>query len=197
VRHAEAADRDAQGDLLMCGQLDVPLTLRGQRDAQRLRTAAVGLGRVDAIYTSTLRRAIETARPLARHLRLEPRAWRSLCEISCGLLEGVSLARVKAEHANLWHANLAQDDDNFAWHGGETYRRFRARVLRAVGTIARMHRGGRVIVVTHAGVISQVLGVLNGVPPACWEPYRPATASLTEVWWQEGPVHATARLRGE
>jgi alpha-ribazole phosphatase/probable phosphoglycerate mutase len=41
-----------------------------------------------------------------------------------------------------------------------------------------------VLVVTHAGVISQILGALRGVRPARWEPLRPGNASLTSVTWQ-------------
>jgi alpha-ribazole phosphatase/probable phosphoglycerate mutase len=38
-------------------------------------------------------------------------------------------------------------------------------------------------VVTHAGVISQLLGFLQGIRAAAWEPFRPDNASLTKLEW--------------
>ena len=39
---------------------------------------------------------------------------------------------------------------------------------------------------THAGVVSQILGALEGLSPACWELYRPVNTALTEVAWGWG-----------
>ena len=184
IRHAQAADRDAEGQLLLCGQVDLPLTRRGRLQAEQLRQAIAGLRSVDALYTSTLRRAVETSRPLAQQLALKPKRWPSLREISCGVLDGMPVTDVKRTYPELWDANLAQADGDFRWPGGESYDGFRKRVLRAVQQIARTHAGGRVLIVTHAGVISQVLGALTGEPAARWEVFRPAPATLTEVRWE-------------
>jgi broad specificity phosphatase PhoE len=79
---------------------------------------------------------------------------------------------------------MAQTDNDFRWPGGETYAQFRQRVLRAVQRIARTHAGGRVLIVTHAAVISQILGYLTDEPAARWEAFRPECATLTEVGWR-------------
>ena len=184
IRHAQAADRDAHGVLRLSGQVDLPLTQHGRGQADALRQLAPSLGPVDALYTSTLRRARETARPLAEALGVDVRRWRSLREISCGQLDGLSITEVRTNYPDLWDANLAQADDDFCWPGGETYRSFRRRVMRAVRRIIRTHPGGRVVIVTHAGVISQVLGTLADEPASRWERFRPGTASLTEVSWR-------------
>jgi alpha-ribazole phosphatase/probable phosphoglycerate mutase len=123
---------------------------------------------------------------MGSRLGVAPRAFDLLREIHCGRLEGVPLAEVQQRYPILWRANLRQIDDGFQWPGGESYRDFRQRVLHAVSTIAARHRGERVIIVTHAGVISQVLGALNGVRAACWEAFRPHNASLTIVQWADG-----------
>ena len=190
IRHAQAADRDDRGQLRLSGQVDLPLTRRGRRQAKLLRHVAHRLRPVDALYTSTLRRAVETARPLAEALALEVRRWPSLREISCGRLDGQSIADVRTRYPRLWTANLAQADDDFRWPGGESYRSFRRRVLCAVRRIAHAHAGGRVVVVTHAGVISQVLGLLAGEAASRWEPFRPGPASITAVRWR----HTTGSL---
>ena len=70
------------------------------------------------------------------------------------------ISEVQQRYPKLWEENEAQQNENFSWPDGETYRRFRRRVLRVVNAIARRHEGQRVLVVTHAGVINQVLGTL-------------------------------------
>jgi alpha-ribazole phosphatase/probable phosphoglycerate mutase len=85
-----------------------------------------------------------------------------------------------------WAQNESQSDPEFRWPGGESYREFRERVLGAMERIATYHHPARVLVVTHAGVISQVVGWVNGESPARWEPFRPRNTSVTEMRWHAG-----------
>jgi broad specificity phosphatase PhoE len=124
---------------------------------------------------------VETAAAAPAVLLPRLRKLRSLEEIHCGAVEGLPLERVQAEYADLWARNLLQEDDDFCWPGGESYAALRRRVLRAVRAIARLHRGERVVVVTHAGVISQILGWIHGRNAARWEEFRPGNASITQV----------------
>jgi broad specificity phosphatase PhoE len=55
--------------------------------------------------------------------------------------------------------------------------------MRAVRAIARQHMGQRVLVVTHAGVINQVIGSITGASAAKWETPRPRNTSITHVLW--------------
>jgi broad specificity phosphatase PhoE len=55
-----------------------------------------------------------------------------------------------------------------------------------VRSIAAAHQSGRVAIVTHAGVISQIIGSLSGVSPARWGLFRPGNASVTELTWRSG-----------
>jgi broad specificity phosphatase PhoE len=108
---------------------------------------------------------------------------RSLAEISCGTLEGWPIDEVRQEYPDYWERNETQADEEFCWPGGETYRRFRRRVLRALRAISGRHPGERVAVFTHAGVVNQVLGYLEGQSAARWENLRPGNTGLTEVEW--------------
>jgi broad specificity phosphatase PhoE len=139
IRHAQAADRDSEGNVRMCGWLDVPLTPHGQQQAECLPSALARFDRIAGLYTSSLQRAVDTALPIARGLGIEPRVFSALREISCGDLEGLPVAEVKRRYPRLWQANLAQNDDAFCWPGGESYRLFRVRVLKALaGSDTRM-----------------------------------------------------------
>jgi broad specificity phosphatase PhoE len=168
----------------MSGWHDVPLSRQGALEAYRLAQTLRG-ERIDALYSSTSRRAVQTAAPLARALGMHPHLEPDLREISCGTLEGETLADVRRRFPTLWQRNMRQRDEDFCWPGGESYRAFRERVLACMRTIAAQHAGQHVAVVTHAGVISQVLGALHGASPANWEAWRPANASITVVHWRQ------------
>lgn len=134
-----------------------------------------------ACYSSPLARALQTA--VATPPTLTPVPLDSLREIQVGPLEGVMLEEVQAQHPDHWERHLAHMDDEFAWPGGETYRGFRERALKALAELAERHAAGRILVFTHAGFISQVVGAIAGTPAGRWDLHRPGNASITEVSW--------------
>jgi broad specificity phosphatase PhoE len=182
IRHAAS---DPAGRL--CGSFDLPLSADGRAAlavlGQRLRRQAP-----DALYTSTLRRARDVADTLGTGWRLQPQPAEWAREIHCGDVEGMRFDQIQQSYPDHWTRNEAEIDDGFAWPGGETYAAFRARILDGLRAAVAPYIGGRLAVVTHAGVISQVLGVIRGRPPAAWTPDRPHPLAATEITWQdEGP----------
>jgi alpha-ribazole phosphatase/probable phosphoglycerate mutase len=184
IRHA-AIDTHSR----LCGSLDVPLSAAGRARLHALLRRRRAHARVpDVLFTSTLRRAVEVARELGRAWDLEPRPTDWAREIDCGEFEGMPLQRLQGAFPALWSRNHAQVEDTFAWPGGESYIQFRARVLSGLAAAADAYRSGRVAVVTHAGVIAQVLGVIKGRAACVWEPDRPDPLTATEVLWENcGP----------
>jgi broad specificity phosphatase PhoE len=170
----------------LCGSFDVALAPAGRAQIETLLRQPQRAASPDALYTSTLRRASEVACALGRAWALTPRPAEWAREIHCGEVEGMPLEMLQRKFPHLWRRNAAQDDDAFGWPGGEAYADFRARVLAGLATTAAAHNGGRVVVVTHAGVISQVLGVIRHRRPAIWELDRPDPFTATEVTWQDG-----------
>lgn len=170
----------------MIGRTDAPLSGRGRAEVDRLRDRMRVAPPFVAVYTSPLRRANDTALALAEAGCGPLHVCEGLQEIDCGPLDGLPLDEVERRVPDLWSANQRHDDDRFRWPGGESYREFRCRSLAAIRTIAREHRGERVAVVTHAGVISQLVGALRGLSPARWDLYRPANTALTEIEWGYG-----------
>ncbi|HWM92885.1 MAG TPA: histidine phosphatase family protein [Thermoanaerobaculia bacterium] len=182
IRHGHTAG-NSSGGLRMSGWTDTSLSDRGRLQVACL-ARRISSEPVSVVYASPLLRAQQTARPVATaagaELRLEP----DLREIHCGEVDGWPVAEVQRLHPGLWKANLRQDDEGFRWPGGESYRELRERSLEAVRRIAAAHPGERIAVVTHAGVISQIVGCLRGNGAACWERYRPENCSLTELDWE-------------
>jgi broad specificity phosphatase PhoE len=149
---------------------------------------------VNALYTSPLVRARDVATALGALWRIEPIVENGVSEIDCGRFEGMPIDVLQEQYPELWAANLAQQDEEFAWPGGESYREFRSRVLRGVERIVSAHQGAQVAIVTHAGVITQILGALRGRSPAEWEPDRPEPLTATEVTWVNGGPAALLRF---
>jgi broad specificity phosphatase PhoE len=178
IRHAHTDPGPA-----LCGCLDVGLSDRGWQHVAELTERAPTVESPAALYTSPLLRARVVAEALTERWRIDAQCANALREIECGVLEGVPFSDVQRAYPEIWARNLAQDDEDFRWPGGETYREFRARILDGLGDIAARHPAQRVAIVTHAGVISQVLGALYARPAAQWEPDRPEPLSATEVVW--------------
>ena len=200
IRHGHVAANGGDDDSPMAGWTDVPLSPCGRRQIERLRQHLACTPRFDAIYSSPLSRARETAQSLA-DAELEPLHFcPELKEINCGEADGLPILEVKRRFPESWRENLRQVREDFRWPGGESYREFRERCLAAVQSIAANHRPGCVVLVTHAGVINQIIGSILGLSPARWEPFRPGNASLSELLWQGSSgaiVSFDCRLHGE
>jgi broad specificity phosphatase PhoE len=186
VRHGHTAGNDSGQDVPMSGWTDLPLTEEGIHEVAAAGDRLSHEPPPAAIYASPLNRALQTARLLAGRfpssLELQPEP--GLCEIGCGRVDGLPMSKVRELYAAEWARNERQDDPDFRWPGGESYRELRERVVTVTRRIASRHAGKRVLLVTHAGVISQLVGWIMGTSPARWGLYRPSNGSITEVEWR-------------
>jgi broad specificity phosphatase PhoE len=180
VRHGHTGAADGP-DPLMMGWTDLPLTARGETEAEAVRDWLLQEPPVTALYTSSLTRARQTAAKLARAVDRPAIVMDELREINCGELDGWRVSQVQRLHPDFWQRNLDQKDEQFRWPGGESYRELRLRSFRAISGISAAHPGGRVVIVTHTGVIAQLVGAIHGIQPARWSEFRPGSASITEI----------------
>jgi alpha-ribazole phosphatase/probable phosphoglycerate mutase len=184
LRHPHTAANDG-GGVHLNGWTDAPLSETGEEQARLVVERLAADARIVAVYTSPLVRARAVAERLAsRELPLI--CVGDLVEIGCGDVDGWHVDRVRRRYPLLWHRNELQDDEHFRWPGGESCREFRARCLAAIDGIVRTHPGQRVVVVTHAGVVSQLLGAIAGTSCARWDAFRPGNASITTVEFRGG-----------
>jgi broad specificity phosphatase PhoE len=141
------------------GHTDRPLTERGREQARALADL-VAREQIEALYTSPLRRAQETAEIVAARTGLEPVSLPELREVDTGSWSGLSRPEVKArfpEGFERWVGGGA------GWDGGETYEEMAERVLRGLRSIAEAHPGGRVLIVSHGGPIRAIHAAADGV----------------------------------
>ena len=148
VRHGETA---WNVENRIQGQLDIALNDHGRWQALRLAAALAGES-VDAIYTSDLRRTIDTAAPTARDGRIVCVADAGLRERGFGVFEGLTFTEIEQrwpEQSARWRRR----DPDFGAEGGETLIEFYARSVASVTRLAAAHPGRTIMIVTHGGVL--------------------------------------------
>ena len=138
------------------GQADTPLSRTGHDQARQLARRFQHEERcIQAIYTSDLRRARDTAGILGQALGVTPveaTAWR---EMDIGTWSGLTTAEVASRHAEEW-ARLRQGED-LPRGGGETFAQFQGRLVQSSQQFIRDHGGEQIIVVTHGGAVRAFL----------------------------------------
>jgi phosphoserine phosphatase len=170
------------------GGLDASLSLRGHAQAAALAAELTRI-RFDALYTSPLRRARDTAAACRPALGLEPVVVDGLREVGLGAWEGLTLETVQARDGERYRRWLAAPLDHPP-PGGEPMAGLATRVRATLDGLCRRHAEGRVLVVSHGGAISSALcGWLGRPLNAIWS-LRLDNASITRVALPAGEVLA-------
>jgi probable phosphoglycerate mutase len=175
--------------------MDPGLTPEGQAMAEEF-AAAYRRTPWEAIYTSPLRRAVETATPLARAISLPFEERAGLAEIDYGVWDGKSADEVDREY----HDEYVRWSSDPAWNaptGGETAIALSQRVTQVIEEIRVAHPEGNVLVVTHKASIRVLLCALLGVDVGRFR-YRfgcPVGSVTVVEFGTHGPLAATVADR--
>jgi probable phosphoglycerate mutase len=108
--------------------------------------------RFDALYSSDLARARQTAEALAQREGHEIRLLPDLRERCFGIFEGLTAAEGEARYPEAYRHYIARDLD-YDFESGESLRAFAARIERAIAFLLRHHAGQTLAAVTHGGVL--------------------------------------------
>lgn len=158
VRHGETEynrQRIVQGR-----GVDTPLNGTGRRQAEAVaqRLAEVPL---DVMYTSTLRRAIQTAEPIVRtHPDVPIYRLADLEEMGWGVFEGTAPSSQRRAAFEDMYARWHRGEFDFRIEGGESILDVQARGRRAMRHILDRHRGKTILVVTHGRYLRVLLATL-------------------------------------
>jgi probable phosphoglycerate mutase len=169
ARHGET-DWNRQGRFQ--GHADPPLNELGRAQARELaeRLAATPF---DAVYSSDLLRARETAEILATSHDVPVITDAGLREVDVGSWSGLTRAEISERFPDAEH------------HDGETREEHLARVLETVERIAHTHPGERILVVSHGGSLRALRRHCTG------EPVHPiANCGVYELCFEDGAFAA-------
>jgi probable phosphoglycerate mutase len=191
IRHGLPVRRE-----LTEGAADPELAPEGHEQAARL-ARYLESEQIDAIYASPMARAKETAAPLAELFGMEIAISPGVAEWDQNSPEYVPVEELKAANDPRWQAMLDGE-----WSSDESEEDFRARVLDAVETIVNDHKGQRVAVVCHGGIINGYLSHILGLGEFARGFFYPNYTSINRVAAAASgersivTVNETSHLRG-
>jgi ribonuclease H / adenosylcobalamin/alpha-ribazole phosphatase len=185
IRHGETL---ANREFRYLGNRDEPLADSGRAQADCLALALAQLP-VRAVYASPLRRAEETARPIASRLDVplftEPR----LREQCFGEWEGLTRAEVMARNGGSGELERWEADPGAtAPPGGEALEAVRERTLACVEDLGAPHRGEWIALVSHVGPIKALLCSALNVPLGTVTRMFLDPGTVSVIDWEERPM---------
>lgn len=178
VRHGET---DWNIESKIQGQTDIALNERGRQQAEEFAVRIAGGDyQVDSIYTSSKRRALETAQIIGAALKIEPKIQPGLEEICLGKWEGYTWKQVKelfGEEYQIWRDNRRYQVPPM----GESYQQLLDRLLPAIRDITQKEKGN-VLVVTHSAVIMTLMSYMYDTPfEDMAKNYKTGNAGIVEL----------------
>ncbi len=178
LRHAETA----RPDVFHGAESNIGLSERGLRQAIALAPVLAAQQPV-IVVCSAMRRAVDTAAPIAQAcatpLQIEPH----LHERKVGLLSGTPFTQADG----VWLETLRRwmtGETSYAPEGAESFDAIRDRVLPVWRRLAEQHAGKTYVVVAH-GVVNKVIlcSLHAGLTPANWNDFRSHNLGVHELQW--------------
>jgi len=148
----------------ICGRSDVRLSEAGRRQAKRLAERLKPIA-FDALYSSPLLRAIDTARFISERIGLKPLVDHRLVELDYGQWEGKTLAEIMKNDPKTLRAWEA-DPGEVAPPGGESGLEAQQRVVPFLDSLAAKYPKGQVAVVFHKTVCRLAICHVLGMSPS-------------------------------
>jgi 2,3-bisphosphoglycerate-dependent phosphoglycerate mutase len=185
VRHAQPQRVDAGS---VDGAADPGLTPLGNQQAARL-AAWLAPDAPTAVCTSPLRRARETAAPLAAALGVDAQVVPGVTEYDATSGEYIPIEDLRAAKDDRWYATIEGRWDDA---GGVDPRAFQRQVVPAVEALIDRFTGGRVVVVTHGGVLNVFLAHVLGLETPLW--FHPEYTSISRVLAARGGTRSVATV---
>ena len=174
IRHGET-ESNRLG--LALGQRDVALNERGLWQADRLGRALTGIP-LAAVYSSPLRRTLDTARAVAAPHDLAVEIEERLIEMDIGEADGLTFAEVRKRYPRLLEAWGGEDGPSHPMPGGERLVDVQQRAWSAVNDLAARHADEEVAAVTHNFVILSVLARVLGIELAQFRRLRHSVGAI-------------------
>ena len=181
VRHGETEWnklRRIQG-----GGSDTPLNEKGGQQAQSL-ALKLKQERVQAIYSSRLQRALDTALAIARYHQLDVASEPSLNEIDAGEMEGTPIDKI-GSHLDQLLIKGDPDGSIFKRHGGESLAEVQQRAWSTIQRLVNKHHDGVIVVVSHYFAILTIICTVLNLPLSQIGRLRLGPGSISTIVFDE------------
>ncbi len=184
VRHAQT-DRNRDGRVQ--GLSDPPLTELGREQAQRLADHLRSYS-AQAIYSSPLQRAVETARPIAASLNLSLQIEPSLIELDAGELDGLSGQEMRERYPEFMRAWSDGTGQTLPLPGGESLSDVQQRAWRFIESLSHREELEAAVCVSHHFVLLTAIAAAIHLPLGNLARIRQGLASYSVLDFRNGRV---------
>jgi probable phosphoglycerate mutase len=164
------------------------LTAAGREQARRLADWLAS-EQIDAVLASPLRRALDTAQPIAEALGLEVEAFEGIIEYDSNSDHYIPMEELRVTKDERWTAMVEGRWDEF---GADLPEISRARIDEAVAAIIERFPGRRVAAVCHGGVINVAMGGALGIEKPLW--FEPGYTSISRMLASRNGIRTVASL---
>jgi probable phosphoglycerate mutase len=170
------------------------LSEAGQAQAQVAADRIAALGRVDAVYSSPLERARETAGPIAKAKGLKVRVDKGLLECDFGDWTGAELKKLMKLPE--W-TTVLRAPSTFRFPNGESFIEMQTRMVSALDRLRAAHEGGVVVCVSHADTVKAAVAHAMGTHIDLFQRIVISPCSITAIAYSAGgPVVLTVNSTG-
>jgi broad specificity phosphatase PhoE len=196
VRHGQT---EWNRELRFRGRADIPLNENGHKQASAIADTLKDKG-INAIYTSPLRRSIETARPVAVVFRIETTTVQGLIDINYGEWEGLAYDEVRQRYADLYR-QWEERPDLVTFPNGESLDDARRRAFSAFTEIVEKNRGKSILIIPHRVINKVLLCALLGLSNSYFWRIRQDTGCINVIEYSDRrfvlvTMNDTCHLRG-
>lgn len=169
----------------MQGHIDIALSEEGLLQARALGVA-LSSEKPDAIYASDLQRARMTAQTVADAHQMPLEIDIDLRERCYGAFEGLMYEEITQRYPQdfaLWQARDLHVRFPAGERAAETLQEFHDRSVNSVTRIARRHETGRIVIVTHGGVLDCLYRAAVGMPVTATRDFETLNAAINRLHW--------------
>jgi len=143
------------------GVADIALNQNGKKQIKEL-ASSLKAESISAVYSSDLKRALETAREIASHHKLTVNVEKDLREMDQGELEGLKFQEIRERYDHVLK-EWRESPETLKLPKGESLTELQERALRVFNKILARHSGETVVTVSHNLTITTLLCKFTGV----------------------------------
>ena len=187
IRHGQTAWNTQKR---LQGHSDIPLNENGRLQAVTL-AEILRDEPLDAIFSSDLQRAYQTAYEIAKIHNLPVHQDRSFRERCYGICEGMKDGEIRKAYPESYKAWYAADPDHFFPDGErktESPRQFHHRAVNAIREAVTRYPGKKIAIVTHFGVIETAYRTAQNIPLGTHCRMPVLNTSINRFRWTDGTL---------